>query len=111
MIELIILEYLKKKLSVPVSLEERGVQSGSFVIFEKTSGSKENHLESSTFAFQSYGLSMYEAAKLNEEVKQAVEEMIELDAFAKIKLNSDYNFTDTSTKRYRYQAVYDFNHY
>ena len=23
------------------------------------------------------------------------------------KLNSDYNYTDTSVKRYRYQAVYD----
>lgn len=111
MIELTILENLKKKLSVPVALEERGVQSGSFVIFEKTSGSKENHLESSVFAFQSYGPSMYEAAKLNDEVKQAVEGMIELDEFASIKLNSDYNFTDTSTKRYRYQAVFDMKHY
>lgn len=111
MIELTILEYLKKKLSVPVALEERGVQSGSFVLFEKTSGSKENHLKSSVFAFQSYGQSMYEAAKLNEEVKQAVEAMIELDEFAGIKLNSDYNFTDTTTKRYRYQAVFDMKHY
>lgn len=26
---------------------------------------------------------------------------------SKAKLNSDYNYTDTTTKSYRYQAVYD----
>ena len=31
----------------------------------------------------------------------------ELDAVSASRLNSDYNFTDTTTKRYRYQAVYD----
>mgnify|MGYP003563868377 CR=1 FL=1 len=25
--------------------------------------------------------------------------------------NSDYNFTDTDTKQYRYQAVYDINYF
>ncbi|OOV85805.1 hypothetical protein BTA35_0216720, partial [Oceanospirillum linum] len=64
-----------------------------------------------TFAFQSYAPSMYEAAVLNEAVKETVEGMIELDEISKIKLNSDYNYTDTTTKEYRYQAVFDMNHY
>lgn len=54
---------------------------------------------------------MYEAAVLNEELKEVIESMIELDEISKIKLNSDYNFTDTTTKEYRYQAVFDINHY
>ena len=54
---------------------------------------------------------MYEAAVLNEAVKETVEGMIELDEISKIKLNSDYNYTDTTTKEYRYQAVFDMNHY
>ena len=29
----------------------------------------------------------------------------------KYNLNSDYNFTDTETKEYRYQAVFDINYY
>ena len=37
--------------------------------------------------------------------------MITLNSISKIKLNSDYNFTDTETKEYRYQAVFDINHY
>ncbi len=54
---------------------------------------------------------MYEAAVLNEEVKEAVEGMITLDEVSKVSLNSDYNFTDTTTKEYRYQAVFDINYY
>ena len=54
---------------------------------------------------------MYEAAALNELVKTAADSLVTLDEIASAKLNSDYNFTDTTTKRYRYQAVYDIKHY
>lgn len=50
---------------------------------------------------------MYDAARLNERVKAAMDSAAELDAVSASRLNSDYNFTDTTTKRYRYQAVYD----
>lgn len=106
-----ILNYLTDHLSVPAFLEHQKNEPKQFVIFEKTSSSKNNYLPSAMFAFQSYAESMYEAAKLNEEVKQVVENMIELDEISGIHLNSDYNFTDTETKQYRYQAVFDINHY
>ena len=54
---------------------------------------------------------MYGAAALNEEVKKAVDSLIELNEIASVTLNTDYNFTDTTTKQYRYQAVYDIKHY
>ena len=54
---------------------------------------------------------MHDAALLNEEVKDVVEGLIELDDISGISLNSDYNYTDTETKSYRYQAVFDINHY
>ena len=113
MIEIIILNHLKSKLSVPVRLEkpEPLPEDGKYVLFEKTGSNSLNKLGGSTFAFQSYAKSMYDAAALNEEVKQAVDSLIELDDIASVKLNTDYNFTDTTTKRYRYQAVYDIKHY
>lgn len=111
MIEIIILNHLKSKLTEPVSLEKPSAQTGNYVVFEKTSSSKSNQLPSATFAFQSYGKSLYEAAELNEKVKNAVESLIELDEIRGITLNSDYNFTDTTTKEYRYQAVYDIRYY
>lgn len=111
MIEIIIKQYLDIRLSVPSFLEYPENPPKRFVLFEKTSSGKNNHLPSSTIAFQSYAESMYEAAKLNEEVKEKVENMIKLDEIRSIKLNSDYNFADTTTKEYRYQAVFDIKHY
>ena len=81
------------------------------MLFEKTGSGRNNRLNSSTFAFQSYAESMYQAALLNEEVKSAVDDLITLDEIGRVSLNSDYNFTDTTTKEYRYQAVYDITHY
>lgn len=111
MIELTILNHLNNKLDVPVQLEKPSSQTESYVVFEKTSGGKSNHLPSATFAFQSYGDSLFHAAELNEKVKAAVESLIELDEIRGLDLNSDYNFTDTTTKEYRYQAVYDIRYY
>ncbi len=82
-----------------------------YVLFEKLGSSKSNYLTSATFAFQSYAESMYEVAKLNEELKQAVESLISLDGIGGVSLNSDYNFTDSQTKKYRYQAVFDIKYY
>ena len=53
------------------------------------------------------GETLLQAAELNEQVKDAMEDIVELDSISQAELNTDYNFTDTQTKRYRYQAVYD----
>lgn len=111
MIEIIIKNHLDGKLTEPVSLEKPASSTSNYVVFEKTSGSKNNHLPTAVFAFQSYGKSLYQALELNERVKQAVENLIELDEIRGISLNSDYNFTDTTTKEYRYQAVFDIKYY
>src|SRR5690625_4143060 len=100
MIEIIILDQLKIKLAESVHQEKPSAQIDSYVVFEKTSGGKSNHLPSGTFAFQSYGKSLYEAAALNERVKTAVESLIELNEIRGLTLNNDYNFTDTTTKEY-----------
>ena len=111
MIEIIVLNYLKNNLSVPVHVEKPTQKPQRYVVLDKIGSSKENHLKSSTIAFQSYAESKYQAAYLNEQVKDAVENMVVLDEIAGVSLNSDYNFTDTTTKEYRYQAVFDINHY
>ncbi len=49
---------------------------------------------------------MEQAIDLNEAVKAVMDEFWKHHAVYSCKLNSDYNFTDTETKRYRYQAVY-----
>ena len=44
-------------------------------------------------------------------VKEAMEKIVEMDDISKCQLNSDYNYTDTTRKKYRYQAVYDMVHF
>ena len=83
----------------------------SYVLFEKTGSGENNLISSSTYAFQSYAPTLYEAALLNAELKEALKDLIKLDEISKIKLNSDFNYTDTTTKEYRYQAVFDITHY
>lgn len=111
MIEKTILKYLLDKLDVPVFLEEPTDKSESYIIVEKTSQSNLNLIKTSTIAIQSYGSSLLNAAELNEKVISVMSNMISLDIISKVTLNSAYNFTDTETKRYRYQAVFHIVHY
>ena len=113
MIEKTILDYLNSVLTQPVWMEiPKGEPlPAEYVLLEKTGSSRKDHINYATLAIQSYADSMYAAAVLNEAVKAAMDASITLDAIGKAKLNSDYNFTDTETKKYRYQAVYDITHY
>ena len=108
MIETIILNYLLNKLSEPVYMERPVDHPAKYVLLEKTGSSVEDHIRTATFAVQSYGQTMYDAAELNERVKEALEASITLPEIFRAKLNSDYNYTDTASKVYRYQAVFDF---
>lgn len=111
MIEIVILTHLKEKLEVPVYMESPDPKPERYVLIEKTGSGRDNWLTSSTIAVQSYAPSLYEAALLNDAVKTAMDDLVALNEIGKSKLNSDYNYTDTATKQYRYQAVYDINHY
>lgn len=111
MIEKMVKDHIKKTLKLPCYLEYPDKPESKFTIIEKTGSSYENYINYSTIAIQSYAESMYEAAKLNEEAKIAMLNMVELNEICSISLNSDYNFTDTTQKKYRYQAVFDIVYY
>ena len=110
MIELIICEYLSEKLDCAVLPEKPDRPFGKMVFVERTGG-RGKFLRETTVAIQSYGTSLYEAAMLNEEVISEMQGLIERDEVTKVTLNSNYNYTDTATKEYRYQAVFDIIHY
>ncbi len=107
MIEPVIKKHLEKCLDVDVFLEFEDTMPDGFVLFEKTGGALKNGVHRATFAFQSYGKTLYAAAELNDAVKNAVLDLVTDDHIGGVRLNSDYNFTDLSMKRYRYQAVFD----
>ena len=65
----------------------------------------------STFFIQSYSSSKYKASLLNEKVKDVMYDLIELDEITSLHRNSDYDYTDTTIKKYRYQALFDIGYF
>lgn len=115
MIEKIVYDFLNEKMSVPVYMEIPKNPPAKMIIVEKTGSSLNEHINTSTFAIQSYDKTLFGAADLNEQLKAAVldglDGLISLDEILRVDLNSDYNFTDTTTKKYRYQAIFIVTHY
>lgn len=114
MIEKTILDYLTDTLDVPVLMELPEIPSADFpafpegmVIIERVGGTVENRLNRASIALQSYGLTLYDAATLDEEVRAAMDEITAHTDISGAHLASNYNFTDTRTGRYRYQCVYE----
>ena len=107
MIEEIIRTYLLPLVSVPVYTERPETPPDSYIVVERTGGSIENHLRYAMVAVQALAPSMYGAASLHEAIIQHMMTLNTVDDVSGIRLNSEYNFTDTSIKGYRYQSVYD----
>ena len=113
MIEKTIYDYLRVRLPIGVYMEiPAGGGTPPFVVIQKTgSGMVDGVVFQATLAIQSYGATLYEAAQVNELVKTLMANAVTLSEIARCRLNSDYNFTDTASKAYRYQAVFDIIHY
>lgn len=112
MIEQVTISYFNEATGLPKAYMMRPEKvPNKYILIEKTGSRVQNHITTSTLAFQSYAPTLLEAAQLNEQVKATVESMIELDDIVSVNLNSDYNFTNTADKQPRYQAVFNVTHY
>ena len=111
MIEAIIIQYLNSVLNVSAYAQRPENAPSSYVLVEKTASSTDNLITTATIAVQSYAPTLLDAAKLNESVKASMPGLMEKSAIGKVKLNTDYNFTNTTTKQPRYQALFTVVHY
>lgn len=105
-----LLDYLGEALSVSVYMESPE-ELTNYVLLDQTGSSRNDHIVTTTIAVQSYAPSLYEAMVLNESVKEAMEGFAQLANVTRVELDTDYNFTNTTTKQYRWQAVYNITHY
>ncbi len=110
-IEQDVLDHMSVKLTEPVYMERPLSPEAEYVLIEKTGNGKRESLCTATFAMQSLAGSLLQTCELNERVKAAAESLIELDRVVKASVITDYNFTDTARKEYRYQAVVQVVHY
>lgn len=111
-IEKIIYDYLttefgKGTVNIPVYVTEPQDPDAKYILIQKTGSGRSNKIRRATIAIQSIGTSMEDVITLNEQVIAAMLDSISLANVSKCELNSDYNFTDPRTRRFRYQAVFD----
>lgn len=79
-----------------------------YIIINRTTGDARDRVNRALVAIRSISAnSMLEAIEMNAAVKEAMEAMPFNTGIYSARLNSDYNYTDTSTKEYRYQAVFE----
>ncbi len=112
MIEEIIKNWLNTELRpIKAYLESQKNMPKEYVLIEKTGSNGNKGFYHATIVIQSYAESMYKAAKLSKKVRKLMQNIVQLDEISSVLLNSEYNFTDTETKQYRYQAVFDVKYY
>lgn len=108
MIEEILMNFLKNTADVKTYVGMPTEPPPRFFVIEKVGGGEENFLKRATVAIKSYAESEFEAARLNELLKESMRQVVSLDTVSGYELNSDYSFTDMVRKLPRYQAVFDF---
>lgn len=113
MIEVTLYEYLKNHFRgrIPVHMEYPDHPEKRFYLLSRTGGGLYNQIPSAVITLQSYGVSIADSAHMDLLGVAAMLNAVDLDAVADVKLNSSYNFTDTTRKRHRYQAVFNVTHY
>lgn len=112
MIELIVKKFIDDNLDYSVYMEKPGSITEPCFVIEKLGGSQDEHIDTATIAVQTYAPSMYLAASTSETMINAMlNDFIALPEIAKVELNSSYNFPDTTTKHYRYQAIFEIYYY
>lgn len=117
MIEIDVKDYLDRVLDDPVYMERPVDLPDRYYIVEKTGSSMQNYIKTATIVVQSIAKTLYESIEMNEAVKAAMlyddpnPGLMELSQVSAVQLNGDYNYTNTASKEYRYQAVFDVTHY
>ena len=109
LIEATVIGYLMSALQTEDVYAERPTDPPEeFYLVERTSSGETNHIQTATIAVQSYAGSMLRAAEMNRLVRKAMPRIVQTEADVSCcRLNSAYNYTDTETRQYRYQAVFD----
>ena len=109
MIEKTVRDYLLTVLSVPVYTDRPANPPVDRVVIERVGGSAENLARHARIAIQSYGGTRLAAGTLHEQVLAAMPNIGTVDGG--VYLDSEYDYTDTTTKVYRYQAVFDITYF
>ena len=107
-IEQIIRDYLLAKLNnVPVEVTEPTNALEKYITFRVIDQGIENYIQAVTVEFYSYGNSPLESSLLNEELKKAMLDIVELDEIFSCKLGGGGSDFKNDMKRFRYRSYFN----
>ena len=107
LIETTIRNYLIEKIpNVPIKLEVPESET-KFVVFRVIDRGKVNLINAVTVEFLSYGKSKLEAAELDDLVRTAMENIVELKTIFSSKIGGGNDDFDEDLKKYRYRAYFN----
>lgn len=114
LIETLVISHLSGLLPgvlVAAEVPEDFPEDAALAVVEKTADSRNNRIMRATFAVKSYGAALADAAALSRRVRSAMESLAERPEVSACRFETDYNWTDETRKRYRYQAIYHITYY
>lgn len=90
-------------LEIPKNMPEK------FIVFQRVDMGREDYIEAVTLEFCSYADSKYEAALLDESLRDAMDSMHSTTDIS-CKISGGDDDMDTSLKKYRYRCYYNLHH-
>jgi hypothetical protein len=108
MIEEIIIDYLGDQQTLPVYAELPVNPPAEYIVLQRTGGAEENLIREATVAVQAVTKeSRFRAAHLAEALRTTMLGIVARKEISHCSVNAGpYDFTDSTTKAYRYQTVY-----
>ena len=107
MIEKTVLDYLMDELSMTdIYLEFPNDLPNEFIVFHIVDRGKTDQINEVTMEFFSYGLTKLDAAKLDEKLREAMENIVTLPDIS-CRFGGGNDAPDTTIKRPRYRAYYN----
>lgn len=108
LIEPIIINYLKTELNMTdVYAEKPTPLPDSYVTVSLRDRGVTNHIEAVTLEFMSYAPSKYQAALLDEAVREAMDNATVLSKVMSSKCGGGSDSIDTDNKQYSYRSYYN----
>ena len=100
------LDDVLEDLDVGIYVETPNELPGKFIVLQVINRGKENQINEVTMEFRSYAPSKYEAALLDEAVREAMENIVVLPDISS-HLGGGNDNPDTVLKRYRYRCYFN----
>lgn len=102
-----ILTFLSKKMApIPVYMMRPEEPDSEYCIMEVNTGQEVNRVVGASVTVRSVAPTLYRAATLSYQVIAAMRDLVDVNNVTSCALNSNVNYTDTTTKEYRYQTLF-----